>query len=374
MIIVKKVETKAELKKFCRFNYQMYKDNKYAVPELLEDMMDTFSQNNPAMEFCDSVFFLAYKDGKIVGRVAGIINRKANSTWNVKNVRFGWIDFIDDEEVSRKLIEAVEQWGKERGMTEIQGPLGFTDFDREGMLIEGFEEMGTMATYYNYPYYPQHLEKLGFEKESDWIEMLIKTPTEVPERLHRMAGLVKEKYNLNVLKFTSAKKIKQEYGQKIFELINTCYAPLFGYSKLSEKQVDKYVDTYLAFLDLDLVTLITDSEGKLISVGVSMPSMSEALRKAKGELFPFGWWHLLKALKWKQPKTLDLLLVGVVPEYQNKGVNAILFDDLIPIYARKGYEYVETNPELEVNTKVQSQWVYFDKRQHKRRRCFHKAL
>lgn len=376
MIEIRKVETKAEMKKFCRFNWELYKDNKYAVPELVEDQMDTFSETNPAREFCDAVFFLAYKGNEVVGRVAGIINNKANKTWGTNCVRFGWIDFVDDEEVSRKLIEAVEKWGKEHGKTEIQGPLGFTDFDREGMLIEGFEELGTMATYYNHPYYPKHMEALGFEKESDWVERLLTVPREtgVPERLSRIANLVKTKYNLKVVKFDSAKEIKNEYGQKIFELINEAYAPLFGYSALSEKQVDKYVNTYLSFLDLKLVTLVTEQNGRLVAVGVSMPSLSEALRKAKGSLLPFGWWHMLKALKWKKPKVLDLLLVAVSADYQGKGINSILFDDLIPIYISEGYEYVETNPELEENTKVQSQWIYFEQRQHKRRRCFKKEI
>ena len=375
-IIIKQVESKKELKKFIRFNYELYKDNAYSVPDLYEDMLATFSDKNAAMEFCEAVYFLAYKDGKIVGRVAGIINHKANATWGLKAVRFGWIDFVDDEEVSRLLIEAVEKWGRQKGMTEIQGPLGFTDFDAEGMLIEGFEELSTMATIYNYPYYPKHIEKLGFEKDADWIEMLIKVPREtgLPDRFKRIAEIVMQKYNLKLKKYTSAKKLKDDYGQEIFKLVNEAFKPLFGYSELSQKQIDQYVNMYLPVLDLKLISLITEADGRLVGVGISMPSMSRALQKAKGKLFPFGWWHLLKNLKIKKPKLLDLMIVAISPEYQGKGVNSLLFYDLLPIYVSEGYEYVETNVELESNSKVQQQWIYFERRQHKRRRCFKKKL
>lgn len=375
-ITIKKVESKSEMKKFIRFNYELYKDNQYSVPDIYEDMLETFSDKNAAMEFCEAIYFLAYKDGKVVGRVAGIINNKANKTWNLNAVRFGWIDFIDDPEVSRALIEAVEEWGRSKGKTEIQGPLGFTDLDAEGMLIEGFEELGTMATIYNYPYYPKHIEALGFEKDADWIELLINVPREtgLPERLKRISEIVMQKYNLQIKKYTSAKKLAADYGQEIFKLINEAFKPLFGYSELSQKQIDQYVKTYLPILDLKLISLITEADGRLIGVGISMPSMSRALQKAKGKLFPFGWWHLLKALKWKKPKILDLMLVAIKPEYQGKGVNSLLFYDLLPIYIQEGYEYVETNVELESNSKVQQQWIYFERRQHKRRRCFKKAL
>lgn len=376
-ITIREVETKKELKKFIRFNYELYKDNPYSVPDLYEDMLNTFSDKNAAMEFCKAKYFLAYNEkGEIVGRVAGIINEKANKKWDRKTVRFGWIDFIDDIEVSKALLYKVEQWGRENGMTEMQGPLGFTDMDAEGMLIEGFEELSTMATIYNYPYYPVHMEKLGFEKDADWIEMRLTVPREtgLPERLKRIAEIVMEKYNLSIKKYTSSKKIAKDYGQDIFKLINEAFSPLFGYSELSQKQIDQYIKMFLPFLDLKLISLITEADGKLIGVGISMPSLSRALQKAKGKLFPFGWFHLLKALKWEKPKDLDLMLVAIKPEYQNKGVNSILFYDLLPIYIEEGYEYVETNVELETNTKVQSQWIYFERRQHKRRRCFKKEL
>lgn len=376
-ITIREVETKKELKKFIRFNYELYKDNPYSVPDLYEDMLNTFSDKNAAMEFCKAKYFLAYNEkGEIVGRVAGIINEKANKKWDRKTVRFGWIDFIDDIEVSKALLDKVEQWGRENGMTEMQGPLGFTDMDAEGMLIEGFEELSTMATIYNYPYYPVHMEKLGFEKDADWIEMRLTVPREtgLPERLKRIAEIVMEKYNLSIKKYTSSKKIAKDYGQDIFKLINEAFSPLFGYSELSQKQIDQYIKMFLPLLDLKLISLITEADGKLIGVGISMPSLSRALQKAKGKLFPFGWFHLLKALKWEKPKDLDLMLVAIKPEYQNKGVNSILFYDLLPICIEEGYEYVETNVELETNTKVQSQWIYFERRQHKRRRCFKKEL
>ena len=373
-VVIKKVETKSELKKFIRFNYELYKDNPYSVPDLYEDMLGTFSSKNPAMEFCEAEYFLAYKDGKIVGRVAGIINHKANKTWNLKAARFGWIDFIDDEEVSEALLHAVEQWGKEKGMEEIQGPLGFTDMDAEGMLIEGFDQLSTMATIYNFPYYQRHIERLGYEKDADWIEMLLTVPKEVPERLTRIAKIVMEKYDLHIKKYTSHRAIAKEYGTEIFKVINEAFKPLFGYSELTDKQIQQYIKSFLPLIDLKLVSLVTEANGRLIGVGISMPSMSRALQKAKGKIFPFGWFHLLKPLKWKHPDTLDLMLIGVLPEYQSKGVNAIFFHDLLPIYISEGYKYVETNVELETNTRVQSQWIYFERKQHKRRRCFKKPL
>ncbi len=375
-IEIRPVTTKKDLKRFIRFNYELYKDNPYSVPDIYEDMLETFSDKNPAMEFCEAVYYLAYKDGQVVGRVAGIINHKANKRWELKTVRFGYIDFIDDMEVSKTLIEAVEAWGKSKGMSSIQGPLGFTDMDAEGMLIEGFEELSTNATIYNYPYYPKHIEALGFVKEADWVELLMTVPREtgMPERLDRIARIVIEKYGLQIKRYTSRNKLRKDYGKEIFRVINEAFKPLFGYSELSDRQIDQYVKIYLPFIDLKLVSLITDSNGKLICVGISMPSLSKALQKAKGKLFPFGWFHLLKALKWKKPDTLDLMLVGILPEYQGKGINAVLFYDLLPNYIEEGYKYVETNPELETNNKVQSQWVYFDRRQHKRRRCFSKTL
>lgn len=374
-VTIKKVETKGELKTFIRFNYELYKNNPYSVPDLLDDMLNTFSkEKNAAFEFCEADYFLAYKDGKLVGRVAAIINHRANETWNKKDVRFGWIDFVDDIEVSEALLRTVEEWGRARGMEQMQGPLGFTDFDAEGMLVEGYDQLSTMATIYNYPYYPQHMERLGLTKEADWVEYKIYVPDAIPEKHKRISDLIQRKYNLQIKKYTSSKAIAREYGQKIFELMNEAYSPLFGFSRLSQKQIDQYVKMYLPIVDLRMVTLVTEADGRLVAVGISMPSLSKALQKAKGKMLPFGWYHLLKALFLKHDKVLDLLLVAVAPEYQNKGVNALLFSDLIPVYRQMGFEYAESNPELEENGKVQAQWDYFKTEQHKRRRVYVRTI
>lgn len=374
-IVVKKASNRKELTEFIRFNYKLYKRNSYSVPDLYDDMLNTFNKKkNAAFEFCEAEYFLAYKDGELVGRTAGIINHKANKTWDKKDVRFGWIDFIDDTEVSRALIKAVEEWGKTKGMENIQGPLGFTDFDAEGMLIEGFDQISTMATTYNYPYYPEHMEKLGFGKDADWVEYKIYIPDAIPEKHQRISELIQRKYNLKIKKYTSSAKIAKDYGQAIFELMNEAYSPLYGFSSLSQRQINQYVKMYLPIVDLKMVTLITDADDKLVGVGISMPSLSTALQKAKGRILPFGWYHLLKALFLKRPKVLDLLLVAIKPEYQNKGVNALLFSDLIPIYQKLGFDYAESNPELEMNGKVQAQWEYFRTELHKRRRAFMKKI
>ena len=374
-VTIKKVSSAAELKKFIRFNYELYKENPFSVPDLYDDMLNTFSRDkNAAFEFCEADYFLAYKDGKLVGRIAAILNKRANETWNKKEVRFGWVDFVNDMEVSDALFKAVEAWGKERGMTDMVGPLGFTDFDAEGMLVEGFEQLGTMATIYNFPYYPQHMEKLGFEKEADWIEFKIYIPDAIPDKHKRISEIIMRKYGLKIVKCQSTKDINK-YGQAIFDLMNEAYSPLYGYSALSPKQIQQYIKMFLPILDLRMVTLVTDAEDNVIAVGISMPSLSEALQKGKGRLLPFGWFHLMKLIFMKKyPKVLDLLLVAVKPEYQNKGVNALLFYDLIPIYQQLGFEYAESNPELELNDKVQAQWEYFKTEQHKRRRAYKKSL
>ncbi len=373
---IKKVTTRKELKRFIRFNYEFYKDNPYSVPDLYDDMLNTFSRKkNAAFEFCEADYFLAFRDGHIVGRVAAIINRRANETWQKQEVRFGWIDFVDDIEVSRALIDTVKAWGRERGMTTIAGPMGFTDMDAEGMLVEGFDQLSTMATIYNYPYYPRHMEELGFGKVTDWIEMKLFVPERIPDKYLRVADIIRRKYDLHVRKITSKRGIiRSGLAHDIFRLINEAYAPLFGYSQMTERQIDQYVRMYIPILDLRMVTLVENAAGELVAVGISMPSLSRALQQAKGRLLPFGWFYLLKALMWRKPRVLDLLLVAVKPEYQNKGVNALLFTDLIPVYQKMGFEYGETNPELETNDKVQSQWQYLETEQHKRRRCYGAAL
>ncbi len=374
-ILIKKVSNKKDLKRFIRFNYELYKNNPYSVPDLYDDMVGTFStEKNAAFEFCEADYFLAYKDDKLVGRVAAIINRRANETWNKKEVRFGWIDFVDDPEVSKALLDTVEAWGKERGMEAIVGPLGFTDMDAEGMLVEGFDQLSTMATIYNYPYYPQHMERLGFEKEADWVEYKLTVPDKLPEKFVRISEIILQKYNLKIKKLKRSEIKEKNYGQKIFDLINEAYAPLYGYSKMTQGQINQYIKTYLPLIDLRMVSLVEDEAGELVAVGISMPSLSKALQKAKGKMLPFGWFHLLKALFVKKPDVLDLLLVGVKPEYQSKGVNALLFYDLVPTYQKMGFKYGESNPELELNKKVQAQWSAFESVQHKRRRAFRKSI
>ena len=366
--------TRKEIKKFSMFSTNMYKDNKYYVPDLLMDNLDTFNPaKNPASEFCDSKLFMAYRDGKAVGRVAGIINRVVNEKCNEKNVRFGFIDFVDDEEVSAALMAAVEDWGRSQGMDHIVGPLGFTDMDPEGMLIEGFDQVSTMATIYNHPYYQQHIEKLGFERETDWVEFKIVVPDVIPEKMVRICEIVKKKYNVRNIKYTSAKALVKDYGQAIFQLINEAYSQLYGYSPLTPRQIDHYISMYLPVLRLENVSLIVDADNTLIGVGIAMPSMSKALQRSRGKLFPFGWYHLLKGLKGKND-VVDLLLVAIKPEYQSKGVNSLLFNDLSPCFRKNGYKYAESNPELDDNQRVQLQWQYFETTQHKRRRAYKKAL
>ena len=374
-VIIKKVVTKKDLKTFIRFNYELYKNNPYSVPDLLDDMMNTFNRKkNAAFEFCEAEYFLAYKDNKLVGRVAAIINHRANETWKKNEVRFGWIDFIDDLEVSKALLDAVEAWGKERKMEAIVGPLGFTDMDAEGMLIEGFDQLSTMATIYNYAYYPEHMEKLGFEKEADWVEFKLTVPEKLPEKFVRISEIILQKYNLKIKKLNRKELTEKNYGQRIFDLINEAYSPLYGFSKMTQGQIDQYVKMYLPLIDLRMVSIVEDEKGELVAAGITMPSLSEALQKAKGKMFPFGWYHLAKALFIKRPKVLDLLLIAVKPEYQSKGVNALLFYDLVPIYNEMGFKFGESNPELELNKKVQAQWSAFESQQHKRRRAFKKVF
>lgn len=366
--------TRSNLRKFTQFQIDLYKDNAYYVPPMVSDDVNTLDpRHNPAFDFCESAYFMAYRDGKPVGRIAAIINRQVNEKEGKKNARFGFVDFVDDREVSAALFKAAEEWARSKGMDTLVGPLGFTDLDHEGMLVEGFEELSTMATIYNYPYYPEHLEALGYTQSNEWLEFVMDVPDAIPDKYNRIAEIVKKKFGLRVLKFTSRKKIKEEYGQALFELINEAYADLYGYSTLTPRQIDYYIKQYLSLLNLDLVTLIVDREDKLVGVGISMQSMSRALQKSRGKLLPFGWWHLLKGLKGKNDR-VDLLLVAVKPEYQSKGVNALLFQDLIPQYIKCGFKWAESNPEMADNSKVQSQWEYFGRRQHRRRIAVSKKL
>lgn len=372
---IKPVSSQKEMKIFVRFGNKLYKGNKYYVPSMPMDDLNTFNpKKNGAFDFSEAQCFLAYKDGEVVGRVAAIVNYKANESWNVKQVRFGWIDFIDDLEVSAALLQAVETFGKEKGMTQIVGPLGFTDFDPEGMLVEGFDRLSTMALIYNHPYYPEHMKKLGYFKETGWVEYRITLPEHMPEKHVKYADIIRRRYNLKIVKKTRSEIKKERYGHKLFKLINETYCVLYGYSLLSEKQIDQYVDMYLSIVDTKMLTFVENEDGDLVAAGISIPSLSEALQKCNGEIFPFGWWHILKSMFWNKPDTLDLLLIGIRPDYQNKGLNSLVFVDLFDNYKKLGFKYAETNANLETNIKVQAMWDPFEKELHKRRWVFAKEL
>lgn len=378
-IQIKRVETKKELKRFIEFHYDLYKGNPYDVPNLYSDEVNTLSKNkNAAFDFCEAEYYLALKEGKIVGRVAAIINHKANEKWKKKDVRFGWIDFIDDIEVSRALFEAVEEYGRKKGMNDIVGPLGFTDMDPEGMLTWGFDKLGTMATIYNYEYYPQHMEELGgWEKDNDYVEYYLVVPEKSPEKYTKIAEMVEKRYNLHVRKLTKKDIFQGGYGKKLFDLINLTYSDLYGFSELTDRQIDQYVKMYFPLADLDLVTVIEDGnkDNQLAGLGITIPSLSHALQKCRrGRLFPFGWWHLLRAIKFHKTDGVDLLLMGFLPEYRSKGANALLFADLIPRYVNYGFKWGETQVEMESNEGVQSQWGPLDPINHKKRRCYRRSL
>lgn len=375
-ISIKKVETKRELDDFVTFADRLYADCPYYVPDLHVDIRETFDpRKNPGLEFSDIQPFIAYdKGGNVVGRIAGIINRRANEKWHTRNVRFGFIEFVDDPDVSAALLGAVEEWGRKQGMDCIQGPMGIFDFDKEGMLVEDFDQMGSMITIYNYPYYPKHLEALGYEKEVDWIQIRIDVPKEIPPKYERVAKLSEELFGLRVRKLSNADVYKKGYGRKVFQLLNEAYSPLFGYTEMSDRQIDSYVKRYLPLIDKQLLPVIENEKGELIGVAITMGSLSHALCKTKGKLFPFGWYHLLRALKWKHEDKAELLLIAVRPDYQGLGVNALFFNDLIPIYNKCDYKWAETGPQLESNMKELSQWKPLHPTFVKRRRCYKKNL
>lgn len=364
----------SELKKFVKFGIDHYKDNKCYVPPIVFDDVATLNpKKNPAFDHCEAQSFMAYRDGKPVGRITAIINHQVNEASGKKEMRWGFVEFIDDDEVVDSLFKTIEQWGAERGMDTMIGPMGFTDMDHEGMLVEGFDYLGTMATIYNYDYYPRHMERLGMVKDADWVEFRMIVPPTVPEKMQKIADLVSKRYNLHCARHKSVKELKDKYGQALFALINEAYKDLYGYSQLTPRQIDYYIDQYLSFLRLDNISVIVDADDQLVAVGITMPSLSAALIKSRGRLFPTGWYHILRALKGHTDR-VDLMLVAVKPEFQNKGVNAMLFADLIPAYNRLGYTYAESNLELETNNNVQKQWEYFDHIQHRRRRSYRKAI
>lgn len=376
---IKRVETKKDLKAFIEFHYDLYEGDPYDAPNLYSDELNTLSRDkNAAFDFCEAEYFLALKEGKVVGRVAAIINHKANEKWEKKDVRFGWIDFIDDIEVSSALLKAVEDYGKEKGMTSIVGPLGFTDMDPEGMLTWGFDQLGTMATIYNYDYYPKHMEKLGgWEKDNDYVEYRLDVPETAPEKYTKIAEMVEKRYNLHARKLTKKEIFEGGYGKILFDLINVTYSHLYGFSELTDRQIDQYVKMYFPLADLNLITVIEDGnkDNQLVGLAITIPSLTRALQKCRrGRLFPFGWWHLLRAIKFHKTEVVDLLLIGVLPEYRSKGANALVFADLIPRYVKYGFKWGETHVEMETNESVQSQWGPLDPTMHKKRRCYRKAI
>lgn len=380
MIEIRKVETKKDLKRFIDFHYDLYKGNAYDAPTLFLDDMNTLSKDkNAAFDFCEAEYYLAYKDGKLAGRVAAIINNRANERWNRKSVRFGWIDFVDDLEVSTALLKAVEDYGRSKGMTEVVGPLGFTDFDPEGMLTWGFDQLGTMATIYNYPYYPEHMERMGgFVKDNDYVEFKLFVPKEMPEKYQKIAEMVEKRYNLHARTLTRHEVFKEGKGYEVFHLINDTFKDLYGFSELTNRQIDQYLKMWMPLADMNLIVVVEDwttPEHQMIGVGITIPSLSKAVQKCRrGRLLPFGWWYLMKSLFFHQTKYVDLMMIGILPEYRKKGANALLFAHLIPWYQKYGFEWGETQVEMETNDKVQSQWQYLETELHKRRRCYVKTL
>ncbi|MBR1427368.1 MAG: N-acetyltransferase [Paludibacteraceae bacterium] len=376
MITIRPVETRKERKVFVQFANKLYKDCPYYCPTLDFDELNCFDEKeNPALEFSEYQLFLAYKDGEVAGRVAALINRRANERWNVRKVRFGWCDFIDDFEVSTALLDAVAAWGKSKGMTLMNGPVGFTDFDKEGALVEGYEYLAPMASLYNYPYYITHYEHYGMQKEADWIEFQIYPPKEVPERWARMNKIVMERSQLHVVKVRNSKELLKRYpNMEYFDVLDAAYQKLYNYQPMTYRQKAYYSKMYFGLLNFDFVTIVENAKNEIVGIGLGMPDISEALRKANGSLFPFGWYHILKALHAKHMDAFDLLLIGVRPDYQDRGVTALIFTEQIPTFARYGVKRLETTSILETNSKNQANFLMFDHKQHKRRRAFSKEL
>jgi len=371
-LIIKEVKTKSDLNRFIAFPDKLYKGDKYRVPQLHSIERSTLSpKKNPAFDYCEASFWLAYNENKIVGRIAAIINTEANKVWNEKVVRFGWIDFIDDLNVSNKLIETVEEWGKSKGMTNTQGPLGFTDFDLEGMLVEGFDELGTQAVIYNYPYYPVHLEKHGYKKDVDWVQFEINIPKVVPDKIKRVAEIVQKKYNVRPLKVKTRKEI-MPYAGKMFQLINESFKSLYGFVPLTEKQIKYYTKMYFSIIDPRFVCFVIDENDELIGFGLSVASLSKALIKAKGKLFPFGFIYILNAIK--NNDTVDLLLQAVSAKYINKGIPAIFFNEMMQASIDAGMTTAISSHALESNTSAFSMFKEFKCRQHLKRRSYTKQI
>ena len=372
---IREIHTKRELRQFIQFANDLYADCPYYCPPLFFDEMNCFdAEKNPALEVCDYQLWMAYREGKPVGRIAGIINRRANEKWGFKHVRFGWFDFIDDKEVSKALLDTVVAWGKERGMDALNGPVGFTDFDHEGLLLEGYEYPAVMASLYNYPYYVNHIDAYGLVKEADWIELQVFPPKEVPERIDRLAEMVKQRYHVKIVKVKNSRELVKRFGIEYMDVIDAAYQKLYNFQPMTDKQKNYYKDMYFQFLNFDFVTLVVNENEELVGVGLGMPDIAPALRKSGGKLFPFGWYHLIKALKAKKMERFSFLLIAVRPDYQDKGINALFLQDQIPLINQYGIHTLETTSMLETNTKVLSFFMQFDHKQHKRHRAYIKPL
>jgi GNAT superfamily N-acetyltransferase len=372
VLFIREVSTSQDLRDFIDFPYRLYRGNPCYVPPLKTDEKITLQQTtNPAFDHCVSRYWLAYRDRKIVGRVAGIINHSFIKRWAKKYARFGWFDFEDDETIAFALLRQVEQWAAEQGMDAVHGPMGFTNFDPAGALVEGYDQLATLAELYNYPYYPACIEKAGYQKEVDWVEYKISVPKKVPEKIEQAAFIVKRRNKLSTINLQNANDITR-YARSIFELINTCYGHLHGVVPLTEKQIHYYIKRYLPVIRKDFVSLVVDQEGALIALGITMPSLSKALQKANGTIFPFGLFHIMKALR--KNDMAELCLVAIRPDFQGKGVNALLIEAIHKAYIRNNITMAEANPELESNKSVRSLWTCYETRQHKRRRCYLKYL
>lgn len=374
MVEIREVRTRSELKKFVNYPNALYKDVPQYIPSMIgDDLSDWNPKKNPAFSYCEAKCWLAWRDGKIVGRIGAILSRRANEKWGLKRMRFTQVDFIDDAEVSSALFKVVEDYAREKGCDEVHGPLGFTDLDREGMLVEGFDRRGMFITYYNFPYYIDHMARLGYVKDVDWVEMLVEVPQDeyTITRLGKLSERVMKYSNLRVVELKSRRDYKP-WVERVFDLVNTAYSSLYGTVPLDETQIKRYAAKFIPLVNPDLACFVVDEHDKLVGFGVSAPSMALALKKSNGRLFPLGWIGVLRALKVND--TLDLFLVAVTPEYQNKAVNAILMNHVLKGCLKMGITHAETGPQLETNHKVQNQWSFFKNEQHKRRRCFVKRL
>jgi len=373
MVTVREITSRADIRKFINFANELYKDNPYYVPDMFGSQVNDFDrEKNPAYEYCDSKCFLAYRDGRIVGRIAAIYNTHANEKYHVDRMRFSHADYIDDDEVVDALFAAVEAWGREKGCEAVHGPLGFSDMDKEGLLVKGFDRLSQFFVYYNHPYYMKQMERMGYSKDVDWVEYRITLPDKPDARLEKIASAVERRLKLTFAPLTNRRSIRP-YVEGVFKLYNEAYLALYGMVALTPRQVVKYVGEFLPLVDDRTTAILLNEEQEVVAFGVAAPSLSLAQQKARGRMFPLGWYHVLRALNGKND-TLDMFLIAVRPDLQGSGVNAVLMNRLLKFAIEDGRKYAETGPELEDNTRVISQWRSFDAEQHKTRRCYIKKL